>query len=158
MVIIQHKDITHNQILAIADVKSKVWDKYTFGEHITWINENIKTNDYHVFLKNMEAYLNIINCKAEIDGRVNDLYGFGNLCAAHNGWAYGSMLMRKALLHFEGKFLSFCNIEYVNYYKHFDWQFAHKSKLDFPNIDLDQIYVMTYGFEFETLKYTGGKF
>ena len=159
---ILHKDISIGKLIDICEVKYKAWPQHTFASHMVWMQDNLIASDIHILYysgESLEAYLNLFDKEIDVDGVKLKVKGFGNLCAKNNGRAYGSLLMKIVMDLYKDKFLSFCNDEYVNYYKHFGWTFAHKSKLEFPEVDLDSIRVMLYGIEnYNLITYKGVKF
>lgn len=156
-----HGDITMRQYIDIAKLKAKAWPNYTLYEHMKWIVENTKDNHVHNMLyenNELHAYCCTMDVQTEIDGKATTMIGLGNLCSGNSRGA-GALLMKQLIGKTNIPLLSFCNYEMVSYYKNFGWQFIHRSKLDMPNIDTQNIRVMVYNLgEFETLKYLGGKF
>lgn len=160
MVIKQHKDITITELMDIARTKQVAWPKYSFDSHLNWMDKVLTPDTWHYMYYVdgvLEAYLNIFNIDVEIDGLPAQINGFGNLCALHNGRAYGSLLMKKSLNRINNA-LSFCIYDKVSYYRSFGWEFVHRSMVEMPNVDTEQLRIMTYNMKFLKLKYLGEKF
>jgi hypothetical protein len=156
MVIIEHSKIEVDTLIQIVKLKQSAWPKYSIYEHMKWITENLKPDDLHCYLDDFSAYLNLINIDIELDGIKQSAVGFGNLCSGLNRGS-GALLMKQVIAKQTLPMLSFCNYDLVSYYKHFGWEFIHRSRCEFT-IDLIDLRVMYYGSRFNKIKYTGNKF
>jgi len=162
MVIVENKDLTIGDFINICDLKAEAWPKYSFRDHTEWMLKNIPFDAVHCMLyanRTLESYLNLYNIQIAVDGVIKQAYGFGNLCSRNNQ-GLGAYLMKKVLISMkDSPALSFCNYDMVSYYRNFGWKFIHRSKCEFPNIDLDSLRVMAYNVpEFNVLTYNGNKF
>lgn len=155
MVTVKHRDLSVDDLVMIVKLKQSAWPKYSTYEHMKWITENLKPDDQHCYLDDFSAYLNLINIEIELDGIKQCAIGFGNLCSGNNRGS-GALLMKQAMVQQVLPMLSFCNYDLVSYYRHFGWEFVHRSRCEFT-IDLTDLRVMYYGPQFNKIKYTGNK-
>ena len=155
MVVKKHSELDVDDLVRIVKLKQQAWPKYSIYEHLKWISENLKPDDLHCWVEDFSAYCNMFNIEIELDGVKQNALGLGNLCSGNNMGA-GALLMKQVMNDPVYPLLSFCNYDMVSYYKHFGWEFIHRSRCEFT-IDLTDLRVMYYGPQFNKIKYTGNK-
>ena len=164
MKIIQHSEITPADIDEIIRIKSIAWP-YPYESQLNWLNNNLKAEDLHLLLQKGNrsvAYLNLIDIKVEVDNKIENAFGIGNVCAIEKGKGYGNELMKltNQFINKESKpGLLFCKSELVCFYKKFNWVVIEKKKL---RLDINNKNIETMFFNFdqkvELLTYHGNSF
>jgi predicted GNAT family N-acyltransferase len=120
--------LSQQDIDTLIEIKQQHWP-YPYEAQIKWINDNIKSDDYHLFLylnDEFVGYLNIVHIIVIMDGREIDDYGIGNVCVskkyAHIG--LGSVLMSVAnswLKKQEKIGFLLCKDELIDFYRQAGW-------------------------------------
>jgi len=132
--IIRHSDLSKADLDEIIKIKSVAWP-YPYEKQTEWIKANLKGSDLHlILLKNNEAvaYLNLIDIELEIDNKLFNAFGVGNVCAIQKGEGYGNELMKQTNQYITEKVrigLLFCKKELVDFYKKYGWNRIDKNKL-----------------------------
>ena len=123
MIEIKHKDSCYCKLIEIARLKNKAWPKYSVGDHLLWMYENLKEKDIHIlyYLDNVLcAYMNYICVKVKIDGKNEEITGVGNLCSLADNFA-GFQLMKDCMR--DKKYIGFCKDELLSYYDYLGWKY-----------------------------------
>lgn len=161
---ISHGEVSDKQLAEIIELKSKAWD-YSFDRQLKWINSNLKKTDIHVILslnKNKIAYLNLIEIKIKIDGKLMDGYGIGNVCTRErgNGWGQKIMTYTNQYLSQKNRIgLLFCKKLLVNFYSLNNWEQINKSKLELSfNDELIETMKFNCNIDFFKLEYLSKPF
>jgi predicted GNAT family N-acyltransferase len=142
--VIQHADMTNNELNQIIKIKSVVWP-YPYEKQLEWLNTNLKESDLHLILlknNNTVAYLNLIDIELEIDKKLFNAFGVGNVCAIEKGKGYGNILMKNTnqyIIEKKRVGLLFCKKKLVDFYEKFDWIWVDKKKmaLTFDNSNIE---------------------
>lgn len=147
--LIAHSDLSGENVGEIIALKSLRWP-YTFDQHRIWLQENIKSQDFHLLVYNGEklaAYTNFVAVKVNINGSEIPFMGIGNVCTAESGKGYGNILMDSVngtVSEKNWKGLLFCKDHLVSYYEKSGWKLVPKEKIATKN--LQSINSMTYNF------------
>lgn len=142
-----HSDISENDLNEIIRIKSVSWP-YSYEDQIKWMNENLKGSDIHVLLSldNINvAYLNLITIELNINSKVVNGLGVGNVCAKirGNGWGQELMMLTNSYLR-KNKMpgLLFCRDRLFNFYCMCHWKKLEPSilKVDFDKHEIVSMY------------------
>lgn len=145
---IKHKYISDQQLREIISIKTVAW-KYSFEEHMNWINEHLSEEDIHCLLlcnKVPVAYMNLVDTTLEIDNKSYPIWGVGNVCAYETGKGYGGILMEKVndfILTENRVGLLFCKEKLLNFYVKFNWNIVNFTNNVFPS-NASRIYSMVF--------------
>lgn len=85
--IIKHNDILFRDLLRGIAVKNVAWP-HPIESQVKWIIENMRPDDYHVFLKENEqdkAYMTLSPVTASVNGVETSFMGVGCVCSANPG-------------------------------------------------------------------------
>lgn len=132
--IIQHSDVSKADLDEIIKIKSVAWP-YPYEKQLEWLKANLKESDLHLILlknNNTVAYLNLIDIDLEIDNKLFNAFGVGNVCTVEKGKGYGNELMKQTNQYiFEKKRvgLLFCKKELVDFYEKYNWLLMNKNKV-----------------------------
>ena len=162
--VIRHADISKNELDEIIRIKSVAWP-YPYEKQLEWISQHLKNSDLHlILLKNNEAvaYLNLIDIEIEIDHKLYNAFGVGNVCAIEKGKGYGNELMSQTnhYLLLNNKIgLLFCKEGLVSFYRKFGWNKVEKINLQMA-FNSSNVVSMIYNcsLEFEVFVYRGQPF
>ena len=161
--VIRHADISKNELDEIIKIKSVAWP-YPYEKQLEWISQHLKNSHLHLLLlKNNEAvaYLNLIEIEIEIDHKLFNAFGVGNVCAIEKGKGYGNELMKltNGYIIDKGQVgLLFCKKELIDFYKRFAWTIVDKNKL-ILSFDNSKIEAMVNRLQpFIKLQYKGKSF
>ena len=162
--LIQHSDLSQNELEEIIQVKSVVWP-YQFEKQIEWINLNLKDSDYHLLLfdeARAVAYLNLIDIELMIDNFTHKALGVGNVCSIEKWKGYGSKLMTQVnsqIINYNLPGLLFCKQRLVSFYEKSEWRIIAKSSLEliFDNKEVETM-IFNSGKPFSKLTYSGSAF
>lgn len=162
--IIQHADVTNAELDEIIWLKAVAWP-YSYEKQLEWIHKNIKNFDLHLLLLKNNipvSYLNLIDIELEIDNKVCDALGVGNVCAGEKGKGYGKELIdqtNKFIIEKKRTGMLFCKKELVNFYKKHNWMLLDKSQLAlaFDNNNIESM-VLNQSEPFRNLQYKGNPF
>lgn len=151
--IIKHKDITENILLDIVNIKQLSWD-YSVEQHLLWINDNLKENDYHFLLlegNELIAYMNLVEVMINNNSTLIPFLGIGNVCSKYKGRGDGKLLMTEVNRFIERNSfygLLFCKNHLVDFYKKFDWTLIDNL---YPN---DSVFTMIFNYKRDTIDFT----
>jgi predicted GNAT family N-acyltransferase len=153
---IKHVSIDIKTLNDIISIKQLSW-KYSTSEHLNWINNNIKDNDYHFLLfksKEIVAYLNLTNITIDNKNSPIPFLGIGNVCTKYKGIGLGKELMTETNVFinsngFNG--LLFCKNHLVDFYKKCNW--IHINNLH-PNEETNTM-IFNYNLDTSFFKYNG---
>lgn len=130
-----HDEINNELLTKIIAIKSQHW-KYSLEDQMKWILENINDKDKHLMILNSEdiliAYMNLVNCKINIENMEYDVLGIGNVCVAVNntGKNMGKLLMNACsyyLNNINKTGILLCKDRLVSFYSKAGWkQFNNK--------------------------------
>ena len=85
--IIKHNDILFRDLLRAVAVKNVAWP-HPVESQVKWIIDNMRPDDYHVFLKDDEqdkAYMTLSPVTASVNGVETPFMGVGCVCSANPG-------------------------------------------------------------------------
>lgn len=99
--LINHDDLTMQQLRQIAGVKAQHW-VHPIDSQIKWIQETYKPCDAHIVLMDGDTvvgYVGVALINIVADGKPLDIYGISCLCVdkQYLGKGYGLVLMERAL-------------------------------------------------------------
>ena len=146
--IVCHKDASPEVLNRVIVMKQNAWP-YPKESQMKWIEDNLQQGDIHVFLQDDNkdvAYLNLVQIQANINDRIQNGLGIGNVCAKIRGRGYGRELLNltNAYLNASGKFgLLFCHKPLVQFYSGCNWMLLSSEKCINPKLD-EGIYAMVY--------------
>ncbi len=131
--VIQHADISKDELDEIIQIKSVAWP-YPYEKQQEWINQHLKNSDLHLILKNNKAvaYLNLVDIEIEIDHKLFNAFGVGNVCAIEKGKGFGNELMILTNQYIKTKqkpAMLFCRPELICFYEKFGWLTIEKDKI-----------------------------
>ena len=125
--IVQHKNITTEQLNDICTVKQVAWI-FNKERQLDWIEKNLDSSDLHCILYNetfdVIAYLNLINITLELNRTMIEGYGIGNVCSRYPKQGIGIALMDlvKKYLVTENKIgMLFCKEKLISFYEKTGW-------------------------------------
>ena len=163
-IILQRKKETPSKALEdICNIKSKRWN-YTQDQCISWIEENLEEDDYHlcIYIKNnIIAYMNFVFIEAKVNDSIIPFVGIGNVCTAESGKGYGDLLMKevhKIIVEKNWKGILFCKDALVPYYEKYNWQLVDLNCITSEEIKKHN--TMLYNLEkpIASFEYTGRMF
>lgn len=161
---IKHANISKSELHEIIKIKSISWP-YSFENQINWLKENITDSDLHLILMKDNvsvAYLNLINIRLEIDKKIFDAFGIGNVCSIEKGMGYGGELIKQTNNYIKLKNrtgLLFCKDELIKFYKINDWKLVDKSLVILPFCEVEINAMIYNSFEIRNeIKYNGRLF
>ena len=142
--VIRHADISKNELDEIIKIKSVAWP-YPYEKQLEWISQHLKNSDLHLLLlenSKAVAYLNLVTIELEIDNKLIDALGIGNVCAIEKGKGYGNELMKltnKLIKSSNKPGLLFCKPELVGFYEKIDWCILNRAlvNLTFSNDNIE---------------------
>lgn len=143
--VIKHSNIDQNTLQEIVKIKQLSWD-YSMEQHLLWINDNLKDNDYHFLLFDNEeliAYMNLVEVNVDSNSTSIPFLGIGNVCSKYKGRGDGKKLMIEVNAFIkENSFygILFCKNHLVDFYKKFDWKLIQNL---YPN---DTVFTMMFNY------------
>lgn len=160
---IVHGNLQETELMAICRVKSLAFP-YDVKSQEQWIRKNITRDDIHLLYKPQRtilAYLDMIRINLELDGRLMEGYGIGNVCSRQKGQGYGLKIMNEVnrLLTEEVKpGMLFCRKSLVAFYQKSGWKKTEKESVILSSPD-HLFETMVYNCpDFKTIKYLGRLF
>ncbi len=151
--VIKHNNIDKNTLQEIVKVKQLSWD-YSEKQHLEWIDDNIKNDDYHfLLLDNAEliAYMNLVEVQVNNANNKILFLGIGNVCSKYKGKGDGGKLMNEVNTFLKDNSfygILFCKENLVSFYTKFDWKLIHNL---YPN---KEIFTMIYNYNDDTSNFT----
>ena len=154
--IIRHSEATSENIDRAINLKQKAWS-YPKESQIKWIQDNLREEDYHVFLLrdgHDVAYLNMVSVNCIINGASMQCVGIGNVCSSVTGGGKALLsCVNTYLLNNKLTGLLFCRDTVVGFYKKCNWKLISPEQVtlrDFP----PDINTMVYGIhDVKTIEY-----
>ena len=126
--VIHHSDLNQTLIGEIIGVKSLSW-KYSFEEHLQWMDENLLPTDMHFMLYNslgeLISYMNLVEVNVIINNENFHALGVGNVCTRMKGKGNGKMLMieiNRFLVEKGCIGILFCKTNLISFYEQFEWK------------------------------------
>lgn len=163
LILSNHANIPGIQLQDICELKAIRWD-YPLEEHLRWMHNNIKADDYHLMInqdKKMVAYANLIDTFAFVNGEVTDFKGIGNVCTIKSGEGYGNLLMdaiNKSLFEHNWKGILLCKDNLIAYYQKFGWTLIDKKEVIFPTGNNINYMIYNHKIEVQSFEYSGRNF
>ncbi len=124
---VKHSEINDEILDQIVEIKRISWN-YSFQEHIRWIKDNIKEDDFHFLLYDkgeLIAYMNLVNVCVISGNTYLAFLGVGNVCTKYKGRGDGNMLMKELngfLSETNKRGLLFCKTNLVSFYLKNHWK------------------------------------
>ncbi len=155
--------LTEEDIDSLIYLKQQFW-KYDYHEQKKWLHENIREDDYHIFINNEKqllAYLNAVRVDVMINHKEYNMLGVGNVCVdknmAHIG--LGSLLLsvmnlQLKYLHMQGILL--CKRNLIDFYKESNWKLIESTSVKIGDIPFNNC-VMVYNPKSEWFGHTINK-
>lgn len=149
--IIKHDDILFRDLLRAVTIKNVAWP-HPVDSQLKWIIDNMRPEDFHVFLKEDgadRAYMTLSPVIATVNGVDTSFMGIGCVCSVKRGVGLGKQLMEsvnKWLNDNNHKGLLFCKKELVQFYKKYGWSLIEPASVIFTTPH-DGVYTMSYNYE-----------
>lgn len=129
--------LNEEEICSVINLKQQYWT-YSFDEQKHWFDENIRSEDYHLFLTDCNnrliAYLDAIHLKVQIDHREQRMLGIGNVCVDKKSAqiGLGGILMASVNsfireTHSSGVLL--CKKQLIHFYESTNWNVINAQKV-----------------------------
>jgi predicted GNAT family N-acyltransferase len=124
--VIQHLFLDRKTLSDIIEIKRLSWN-YSMEDHLIWMQNNIRDDDYHFLLINddkLVAYVNLVNVTVSTGDTLVAFIGVGNVCSRVKGLGYGKSLMiglKNYLLANESRGILFCQESLVQFYSNYGW-------------------------------------
>ncbi len=146
--IVKHADLMPNDLDEIIRIKSAVWP-YSYTQQIKWINDNLKSGDYHCILRSENfpvAYMNLIEMNFLLDTKLTVGIGIGNVCTVVRGKGYGKAIMKEVsnyLITTDQIGLLFCKEALIPFYEKCGWKLIDNSSVSSSSLNIP-IYTMGF--------------
>lgn len=124
--VIQHLFLNRKTLCDIIEVKTLSWN-YSLEDHLNWIQNNIREDDYHFLLiedDKLVAYVNLVNVVVSKGDTLVAFLGIGNVCSREKGLGYGKSIMielNNYLIANESRGILFCQESLVQFYSKYGW-------------------------------------
>lgn len=124
--VIQHLFLDSKTLNDIIEVKRLSWN-YSLEDHLNWIENNIRDDDYHFLLiedDKLVAYINLVYVVVFKEDTLIPFLGIGNVCSREKGLGYGKSIMLELnnyLIVNELRGILFCQKSLVPFYSKYGW-------------------------------------
>ncbi len=149
--VLYHKNIKKEQIDSIIQLKEQHW-KYGVESQARWIKNHIQGDDIHVLgyleqSNKLVSYSHLVNVKANVDGRLVNCLGWGNLCVCkeyeHKGHA-------KEMIQFLNEYIrgrneegiTLCKADKAAIYSRYSWNKVDAIKVIVENEQFNEIVML----------------
>lgn len=160
---IKHQEASVDDLKRAIIIKQTAWP-YPYESQKKWIQDNLKEDDVHVFLKKKDeyvAYLNLVQVNVVINTKNKPFLGIGNVCAIKQHSGFGGLLMGKIYLYLvENKYrgILFCKDELVRFYQKYHWSLVPSEKLSLVNYEPNVNTMICNVGDVDTLQYSDRNF
>lgn len=146
--IVKHSEILFRDLLRGMCIKNMSWP-HPMESQVKWIVENMKQDDFHIFLTEEgadKAYMTISPVIGIANGKLTHFMGVGCVCSAKHGEGYGKQLMmcvNKWIEDHNYKGLLFCRQELIKFYALCGWKVIEPNKILFSTPH-EGVFAMSY--------------
>ncbi len=155
----KHDLLSQEDLTKIVKLKMQYW-LHSEESHLNWINQNITSTDYHLWLENekgeMIAYINHVMLNIEKDNLLEKMIGLGNLCVDMNyrNKEIGLLIFKISEYYFSQHGLNgilLCKSHLFKYYKKAGW-LKFEGEVNIVNSKFEHLLMSTVKFKSKSLK------